>query len=180
MQKEIDINFYDREIIKSFDDIFIDDSKNVTKISSDKYLSSGEIAIIDQGKKMIAGYVKGHCDKICREQRIIFGDHTRIFKYVNFPFVCGADGTKVLKIKDPDKYDYKYMYYYLLASNIPNTGYNRHFKWVKELNFKIVNYDKQVEIANKFEKINELIEIRNKEIEKLEELQASLMQEYFG
>ena len=61
---------------------------------------------------------------------IVFGDHTRIIKYINRPFFLGADGTKILKSKIPDA-NYKYLYYALKNAKIPNTGYNRHFKWLK-------------------------------------------------
>lgn len=154
----------------NFSDIFIDDTKNVKRINSDEYLTKGNISVIDQGKELIAGYISDDVDNICFDTRIIFGDHTRIFKYIDFPFVCGADGTKILKIIDPSKIDYKYMYYYLLSSNIPNTGYNRHFKWVKELKFKPENIEKQKIIAKKLDKVNDLINCKKKEIEKCNNL----------
>ncbi|MBP3840664.1 MAG: restriction endonuclease subunit S [Bacilli bacterium] len=162
-----------------FNEVFIDDTKNVSRIDSKEFNQKGNIAIIDQGKELIAGYTDVQYPKVCCDERIIFGDHTRIFKYIDFPFVCGADGTKVLKVIDPNKVNCKYMYYYLLSSFIPNTGYNRHFKWVKELDFKIPKYDEQLVIVNKLDKIEELIKIRKDQIKKLEELQSALMQEYF-
>ena len=164
----------------NFSDIFIDDTKNVKRINSDEYLIKGSISVIDQGKELIAGYASDDVENACYDTRIIFGDHTRIFKYIDFPFVCGADGTKVLKIIDPSKINYKYMYYYLLASNIPNTGYNRHFKWVKELSFKPVDINSQMMIVNKLDKINNLIDCRKKEIEKCDNLIKSQFVEMFG
>src|SRR5690625_6979013 len=59
-------------------------------------------------------------------------DHTRIFKFIEFPFIIGADGTKCLKIIDENINDAKYLYYFLRTLNIPNTGYNRHYKYLKE------------------------------------------------
>ena len=164
----------------NFSDIFIDDTKNVKRINSDEYLTKGSVSVIDQGKELIAGYASDDVENACYDTRIIFGDHTRIFKYIDFPFVCGADGTKVLKIIDPSKINYKYMYYYLLASNIPNTGYNRHFKWVKELSFKPVDINSQMMIVNKLDKINNLIDCRKKEIEKCDNLIKSQFVEMFG
>lgn len=162
-----------------FSDIFIDDTKNVKRINSDEYLTKGSISVIDQGKELIAGYASDDVENACYDTRIIFGDHTRVFKYIDFPFVCGADGTKVLKIIDSSKINYKYMYYYLLASNIPNTGYNRHFKWVKELSFKPVDINSQMMIVNKLDKINNLIDCRKKEIEKCDNLIKSQFVEMF-
>lgn len=165
--------------MEKFDDIFIDDTRNVERVSSKEYLKKGEIAIVDQGKEKIIGYTNCKTYKVCKEERIIFGDHTRIFKYINVPFITGADGTKVLKIRDVSKYSYKYLYYYLLHSYIPDTGYNRHFKWIKELNFDVPIIDEQIKIANKLDKIQILIDIRKKQIEDLDELIKSQFVEMF-
>lgn len=166
--------------MESFNDIFIDDTKNVDRISVKEYLDDGKIAIIDQGKEKISGYTNCEDYKICKEERIIFGDHTRIFKYINIPFITGADGTKVLKIRNTNKCNYKFLYYYLLHSYIPNTGYNRHFKWVKELRFNVPTIDKQMEISNKLDKIQNIIDIRKKQIDELDQLIKSQFVEMFG
>ena len=167
-------------MMHNFNEIFVDDTKNVERISSKEYLENGKIAIIDQGKDLIVGYTDYENYKICKEERIIFGDHTRIFKYIKIPFITGADGTKVLKLIDTNKYNYKYFYYYLLHSYIPNTGYNRHFKWVKELKFNIPKIEKQIEIANKLDKVQEIIDLRKKQIEELAELIKAKFDEMFG
>ena len=160
-----------------FDEIFIDDTKNVTRIDKSKVDFNGSIAVVDQGKELISGYTNKSHKNVCYEERIIFGDHTRNFKYIDFPFVCGADGTKVLKIIEPNKTNIKYMYYYLLSSKIPDTGYNRHFKWVKELSFNIPDYKQQLTIAKKMDNINELISIKKKQILKHNELINSKLHE---
>lgn len=167
-------------MMHNFNEIFVDDTKNVERVSSKEYLANGKIAIIDQGKDLIIGYTNDENYKICKEERIIFGDHTRIFKYINIPFITGADGTKVLKLIDTNKYNYKYFYYYLLHCYIPNTGYNRHFKWVKELKFNIPKIGKQIEIANKLDKLQEVINLRKKQIDELDELIKSQFSEMFG
>ena len=41
----------------------------------------------------------------------------------------------------------KFFYYQLLTKDIPNTGYNRHFKFLKELTFKTPKSDEQRAIA---------------------------------
>ena len=55
-----------------------------------------------------------------------------IFKVNQETVLPGVDGVKLLKVID-DEIDTEYMYYYLMLSHIPDTGYNRHFKYVKEL-----------------------------------------------
>ena len=76
---------------------------------------------------------------------IVFGDHTRIFKFVDVDFLIGADGTQLLAMKSDDMT--KFFYYQLLTKDIPNTGYNRHFKFLKELTFKTPKLDEQHSIA---------------------------------
>ena len=57
---------------------------------------------------------------------IVFGDHTRAIKFIDFPFVLGADGCKVLvTTKDIRP---KFAYYYLQALDLEAAGYSRHFK----------------------------------------------------
>ena len=56
---------------------------------------------------------------------IIFGDHTRIIKYVDKPFFLGADGVKVIKCIDNNS-NYKYYYYALNYVDIPDTGWKRY------------------------------------------------------
>lgn len=56
---------------------------------------------------------------------IIFGDHTRCIKYIDFPFAQGADGIKVLKPKQ--FFNEKAFYYAFQTVDIPNMGYRRHF-----------------------------------------------------
>ena len=75
-----------------------------TKVNRGNQILSADIArvgkfpVVDQGQAFIAGYSDAE-EKVIREDLplIIFGDHTRCVKFVDFPFILGADGTKVLK-----------------------------------------------------------------------------------
>jgi len=104
----------------------------VGKIKQQEYKKFGKYPVIDQSQNYIAGF----CDddeKVYRGELpvIIFGDHTRVFKFVNFPFVVGADGVKVL-IPNKEIYDPKFLFYAMLTLNIPSRGYNRHYKLLRE------------------------------------------------
>src|ERR1039458_7653299 len=94
--------------------------------------ASGRFPVIDQGQAFIAGY-SNEKGRLIRDELplVIFGDHTRCVKYVDFPFILGADGTKVLKPKE-EIFDARFFYYALLSLEIPNRGYNRHFTLLKE------------------------------------------------
>ena len=66
------------------------------KIKSNTYLKEGEYPIIDQGQAFIGGYTNEE-GAFPKDEYVIFGDHTCVVKYIDFSFVQGADGVKVLK-----------------------------------------------------------------------------------
>ena len=165
--------------MKIFLDVMYDDTKNARKIKSCDYNNKGKYPIIDQGSKLINGYTD-ELDGLYEDiPVIVFGDHTRRFKLVDEPFFIGADGTKVLKLRSL-AYDYKFIYYYLLHQKIPDTGYNRHFKWVKEIEFPEIAHSIQCSIVKKLELLNNLISTKNELLKSLDILIKSRFVEMFG
>ena len=106
--------------------------KRKPKISTDKYLSEGKYPIIDQGDDFIGGYTNDESlvqfDPL---PLLVFGDHTRRIKFVDYPFVSGADGTQLLSPKNKDLLP---IYFYISVKNIDlsNFHYARHFKFLKQ------------------------------------------------
>lgn len=162
-----------------FTEIFSDETKRGHKIPTSEYLSSGKFPIIDQGQGQIAGYTNLENGVFTDVPAIIFGDHTRIIKYVDTPFFLGADGVKVLKAKIPNV-DYKYLFYCLQNAKIPDTGYNRHFKWLKEIEIPLVSPDEQHRIVAILDKVTDLIAQRRAQLDKLDLLVKSRFVEIFG
>ena len=72
-------------------------SNNKLKIPQGKFLEEGKQPIIDQGEEFTAGYTNDET-KVYNKKLpvVVFGDHTRILKFVDFPFSLGADGVKIL------------------------------------------------------------------------------------
>ncbi len=162
---------------------FVDTLEDVTKegrkIPKENYLANGLYPIIDQGQEYIAGY-SNDADGLYRNvPAIIFGDHTRIIKYVDMPLFLGADGVKLLRAKIPNP-NYKYLYYALSYAKIPDTGYNRHFKWLKEVEIPLPPEAKQAQIVRTLDKVSELIALRNQQLAKLDELVKARFVEMFG
>ncbi|OTD34233.1 hypothetical protein AW119_15770 [Escherichia coli] len=120
------------------------------KVKSTACSPHGLYPVIDQGQNYISGYINDESKLIKITTPIcIFGDHTRIIKWVEHNFVPGADGTKLLKPKD---FIYpRYAYYSLCALNIPDKGYSRHFKYFKELKIDIPAWEEQKIIAEKLD-----------------------------
>ena len=161
-----------------FTDVFEDVTKQGRKIPTSDYHETGVHPIIDQGQSAIAGYTDETDGLFTDVPAIIFGDHTRVLKYVDTPCFLGADGVKLLKTKIANP-NYKYLYYVLSNANIPNTGYNRHFKWLKEVNIPLPNVDEQQKIVDTLDKIGELITLRKEQLTKLDQLVKSRFIELF-
>lgn len=122
------------------------------KISQKEYLDNGKYPVIDQGNLFIGGYSNDESLILkISSPVIVFGDHTKCFKYVSFPFVAGADGIKVLEPKN-GIYP-KYAYYYCLSIDLTDRGYSRHFAFLKKCQFLIVPLETQQAIVNKIESL---------------------------
>jgi type I restriction enzyme S subunit len=160
----------------------IDRVPYTNKIKKKKYLEFGDYPIISQEQDFINGYWNDPKD-LFRVDRpvILFGDHTRILKYVDFDFVLGADGTKIIKPKDfiiP-----KFFYYALLASPLKSLGYARHSKLLKNLNFYIPDLVIQKEIIANFDlitaQVDEAVELQSQKLKVLQDLKISLLNKTF-
>ena len=166
-------------MIKSFDEVFEDATKLGVKIKTDEYHPIGKYQIIDQGQEAVAGYSDLEDGVFENVPAIVFGDHTRIVKYVDQPFFLGADGVKVLRSRFKDA-NYRYLYYALKSMKIPNTGYNRHFKWLKEAKIYYPNSEEQSKIVLILDEISSVIEHRQRQLQKLDELVKARFVEMFG
>lgn len=166
-------------MIKNFDEVFEDVTKLGTKIKTDEYRFSGKHQIIDQGQETVAGYTDLEDGLFENVPAIIFGDHTRIIKYVDKPFFLGADGVKVLRSRFGDA-NYRYLYYALRNVTIPNTGYNRHFKWLKESQIKYPSAEAQSKVVSVLDCTSSIIEHRQQQLQILDELVKARFVEMFG
>ena len=75
--------------------------KRPRKIKKEDFLEDGPIPCIDQSQEFVGGYTDDKEAVVDLGQPVIvFGDHTRILKFINFPFACGADGTQLIVSND--------------------------------------------------------------------------------
>ncbi|HEI8669649.1 TPA: restriction endonuclease subunit S [Serratia marcescens] len=131
-------------------DCFDQISTTNSKVKSKDCSPEGLYPVIDQGQNYISGYINDESKVIKVDSPIcIFGDHTRIVKWVTHDFVPGADGTKLLQ---PKAFIHpRYAYYSLRTLNIPDKGYSRHFKYFKELEINLPGRLEQKIIAEKID-----------------------------
>ncbi len=166
-----------RQVVR-FADFFVDDTKSGVKIPQSKYASQGRNVIIDQGDNNVAGYSDSDDGLYTSVPVIVFGDHTRIVKYVDRPFFIGADGVKILKPQNG--VNPLYAFYALKAAHIDSLGYSRHFKLVKELTFALADVRMQERIAATLDRICELKKNAETRLAKLDLLVESRFVEMFG
>lgn len=123
--------------VETVGNLLIPINGNKTKIDTEEILESGESPVITQDReRFISGYTNNK-ETITDLPLIVFGDHSCCFKFVDFAFVRGADGTQLIKV-DENKIRLKYLYYYLSSIEIHNSGkYERHFKYLKETQIPI-------------------------------------------
>lgn len=101
------------------------------QVMTSDYLKEGTIPIIDQSRDFIAGYTND-TETIFNIEKpvIVFGDHTRILKYIQFPFAKGADGTQLIVSNDKCM-PQSLFYCSLISVDLSNFHYARHFKYLK-------------------------------------------------
>ncbi len=106
--------------------------KRKKKIKKQDYQLEGEIPVVDQGKDFVGGFT---CDPDALHNDplpiIVFGDHTRILKFIDFPFACGADGTQLLR-SNTSRMPMSLFYSVLKSIDLSSFAYARHFKFLKE------------------------------------------------
>lgn len=165
------------------ENIFIEISSNNKKIKQKDYLLEGKIPVIDQGKKLIGGYTNNTEMDLYKEELpvVVFGDHTLNLKYIDFPFIIGADGVKVLKTIS--SYNSKFLYYCIKNLNLKSLGYRRHFPILKSEKFQLPPLEEQKRIVEKldslFEKIGKIKEIIEEVKEKASSRKEAILSKAF-
>ena len=124
-----------------------------TKLNRSEYKQEGSIPIIDQGIDFIAGYTDESFTPVKSDTYILFGDHSEHIKYVDFAFIQGADGLKILKPKEDNA---KYIYYAFINFYHKQLNYKRHWSVAKETIIPLPPLSVQQEIVRILDKFTQL------------------------
>ena len=147
------------------------------KIKKSEYLPSGTVPVVDQSNQFIAGYINQRERSYDGELPVlVFGDHTCVLKYVDFPFAIGADGTQLIRPKKD--FDIRYFYYTLRNLPLEQFGYQRHFKYLKTSIVSCPPMYIQRKIATVLGSYDDLIENNTRRIEILEEMAGTIYREW--
>ncbi len=157
----------------------IEKVKYTRKLQSKDFLKEGRFPIISQEEDYISGYWNDESDVFyVPSPVVIFGDHTRVLKYVDFDFVLGADGVRILlPIRSISPV---FLLHYLKACKIPSLGYSRHYKLLKEMSVAVPHLDYQLLFAKKIEAIEKQKELIKKSIEETQTLFNGRMDYWFN
>ena len=154
-----------------------------TKIPKKQFLAEGKYPIISQENDYINGYWDKSEDLLKVDRPlVIFGDHTKKLKYIDFDFVLGADGVKVLlPIKTIDA---RFFYYQLQSIALGDLGYARHYRLLKQERIVIPSLEEQKQIVAKldlcFEAIDKARANATKNLENAKELFQSKLNDIFS
>lgn len=137
-----------------YKDAVVKISTSKQKLKQSEYLQTGKIPVVDQGQQLIGGFTNDEFRVLkCKLPVVIFGDHTKIIKLINFSFAPGADGTKVL---EPVKYILpKYLAFLteILVFKIKDKGYARHYQHIEKELLSITSLPEQRAIVLKIENL---------------------------
>jgi type I restriction enzyme S subunit len=165
-----------------FEDCLVE-VKYTTKIKRREFLAEGKFPIISQEAGFINGYWSKSKDAFkVTKPVVIFGDHTKVLKYVDFDFVLGADGVKILQPKT--HLNPKFFYYALKSLALESKGYARHYSVLKAKSlFYPIDLKVQEAIASKLDKLtaecNHLEEIYRTHLGFYAELTRSILNKAF-
>ena len=168
--------------IRAFD-ACVEKQKAPTKLLSSSYQEKGLYPIVSQEKDLISGYWDNPDDLfVHRKPVVVFGDHTMVVKYIDFDFVVGADGVKILEPKEfllP-----KYFFYWVSSVHIKSRGYARHFRYLREANVPIPSLPEQQRIVDildqEFAKIDALKANAEKSLQAAKDLFQETLHRYYS
>lgn len=116
------------------------------KIKRNDYQENGITPIISQELEYISGYCDFTDNSIPKNNYVCFGDHSEHIKFVDFAFVQGADGLKIMSL-DEEKLMAKFFYYAISSFYVRHNNYERHFKYLNETEIPVPPLEVQREIV---------------------------------
>ena len=176
--KQTDVGSIPEEwCVLPFDDVLQRKNAKAHQIPASEYQATGSIPVVDQGQETIVGYSENIGRRFTSPQDgvIVFGDHTCIVKFVDFDFLVGADGTQILIAKNNNLA--RFQAYELEHRGVTSTGYNRHFKFLRDRCFISPPLPEQRVVAAALSDMDALLNGLARLIAKKHDLKEAAMQQ---
>jgi type I restriction enzyme S subunit len=142
------------------------------KVQTKDVADKGLYPVVDQGKVFIRGYCSDH-EKVIHVVKpiILFGDHTRETKFIDFDFIVGADGVKLLQPLCVNP-----LFFYLALRWLPldSRGYGRHFKLLRAAVIPLPPLAEQKRIMAKVDELMALCDRLEAQLQEHDTQQAAL------
>lgn len=161
----------------AFDDAFTSVPTKKHQVFASEFQQAGLFPVIDQGADFMAGFSDDRSKVYSDVPIIAFGDHTTILKYVDFPFVVGADGVKLIKSQ---VWNIQFSYYALSAFPVVQDGYKRHFSALRDREFSAPSLLEQQKIADFLGTVDAKLDALRRKKSGLEAFKSGLMQRLFS
>ena len=146
------------------------------QIKASEYMKSGSIPVIDQSKNFVAGYTNNQAALIEENLPIIvFGDHTRVLKYISFPFAKGADGTQLVLTNNIKRMPQALLYCSLINIDLSNYHYARHFKYLKAEEILVPIEDIAEQFNTAIQPIYELVQKKRDQCMRIAEVRDRML-----
>ena len=150
-------------------------------VDSENYSDKYDIPVLTAGKSFILGYTNEKTNIFPKEKLpvIIFDDFTTECKYVDFPFKVKSSAMKILH--PTENANPKFLYYFMKQIKFDNTLHKRY--WISQyskIEVPELSKEEQDEFASEMKIIEDLIELRKKQIDKCDFLIKSQFEEMFG
>ena len=139
--------------------------------------SRGKYPVVSQSDNAVEGYTNAEI-AITDVPLVLFGDHTCCLKYIQEPFVVGADGVRLLKSKDGDS---EFLYYYLatLIPAVEDGRYRRHYVFLTDLEINMPPKEVRGKIGCVLSSIDRKIALNRKRIATLEAMAKEIYDYWF-
>ena len=125
------------------------------KVKRNDYLDTGKTPVVSQEIEYISGYCNLIDKNIPCANYVCFGDHSEHIKYVDFAFVQGADGLKIMRT-DEMMVSARYLFHVLSNFYQCHNNYERHFKYLTDTTIPVPPLPVQREIVRILDNFTEL------------------------
>lgn len=127
------------------------------KVKKADYQKTGNTPIVSQEEEYISGFCDLVDSNISQRKYVCFGDHSEHIKYIDFPFVQGADGLKIMYTNESVLLP-RYFYHAISCFYKKHNNYERHFKYLAETRIPLPPLEVQIEIIRLLDNLMELTE----------------------